>query len=498
MITKNKINLKIKNQLTATRSNNSIKNPIALDLDRVIHKALKAFQPNKRELKRLRTVEKEIINEIKNNLVPEVVAIKSGGSFAKGTNLKNDTDIDIFILIDKKVSESRFEGIAMDIGFKSLSKYTPRTRFSEHPYVEGFVRKNKAQCPVRINIVPCYAVEKGNWKSAADRSQYHTEYMTKNLTKDQKDQVRILKKFLKTIGIYGAEMLISGFSGYVSEVLVLKYNTFKDVLVNISNLDKKETVISTHENKAIDEAKFHSPIIIIDPIDENRNLGAAISAESLSKFIMASRTFLKHPSMYFFNFQQSTNKVTKVVADQTKSDILSHLIVIKFHYSSRSPDVISGQLKKLTKAIVKQTNSFDFNIIKSQCYIKDDCNLALIGLLLEFKKLPSYVVNKGPDIFMKDEVSNFIKKNKNNSKFTWINEEMRISCLKERKNDDIIEFLKEAITSNTEIGIPKGLRSDLKKGFGLFFLDSKKIRKDPIFQDVLYDFILKNSMIFED
>jgi len=497
MIRKNKINSKIKNQVTATGSDNSIKNHIALDLDRVTHKALKASQPNKLELKRLSTVEKEIINEIKNNLVPEVVAIKSGGSFAKGTNLKNDTDIDIFILIDKKVSESRFEGIAMDIGFKSLSKYTPRTRFSEHPYVEGFVRKNKKECPVRINIVPCYAVEKGNWKSAADRSQYHTEYITKNLSKDQKDQVRILKKFLKTIGIYGAEMLTSGFSGYVSEVLVLKYNTFKDVLVNISNLDKKETVISTHENKAIDEAKFHSPIIIIDPIDENRNLGAAISAESLSKFIMASRTFLKYPSMYFFNFQPSFKKV-KVVADQTKSDILSNLVVIKFHYSSRSPDVISGQLKKLTKVIVKQTNSFDFNIIKSQCYIKDECNLALIILLLEFKKLPSYMINKGPEIFMKDEVSNFIKKNKNNSIFTWINEEMRISCLKERKNDDIIEFLKEAITSNTEIGIPKGLRSDLKKGVGLFFLDSKKIRKDPIYQDVLYDFIFKNSMIFED
>jgi tRNA nucleotidyltransferase (CCA-adding enzyme) len=55
--------------------------------------------------------------------------IKSGGSFAKGTNLKNDTDIDIFILIDKKVSESHFEGIAMDIGFKALSKYTKNKIF---------------------------------------------------------------------------------------------------------------------------------------------------------------------------------------------------------------------------------------------------------------------------------------------------------------------------------------------------------------------------------
>ena len=125
-----------------------------------------------------------------------------------------------------------------------------------------------------------------------------------------------------------------------------------------------------------------------------------------------------------------------------KSDILSNLVVMKFHLGPRSPDVISGQLKKLTKAIVNQTNSIDFNILKSQCYIKDECNLALIILLLEFKKLPFYMVNKRTRVFMKDEVSNFIKKNKNNSIFTWINEEMKISCLKERKNDDIIRILK--------------------------------------------------------
>jgi tRNA nucleotidyltransferase (CCA-adding enzyme) len=215
------------------------------DIDKIIEKALKISQPDKIESKKLHSIEKLIINEIKKNLVPEVIDIRSGGSLAKGTNLKNDTDIDIFLLIDKKVSESRFEGIAMDIGFKSLAKYNPRTRFSEHPYVEGFVKGHKKEHIVRINIVPCYAVEKGEWKSAADRSQYHTEYMSNHLSKEQKDQVRILKKFLKTLGIYGAELLTSGFSGYVSEVLILKYNKFNDVLTNISNLDKKEFVIST-------------------------------------------------------------------------------------------------------------------------------------------------------------------------------------------------------------------------------------------------------------
>ena len=76
MITKNKTNSKIKNEVTTTTSNNSMKNHISLDLDRVIQKALKACQPNKLELKTLRSVEKEIINEIKYNSVPEVVDYK--------------------------------------------------------------------------------------------------------------------------------------------------------------------------------------------------------------------------------------------------------------------------------------------------------------------------------------------------------------------------------------------------------------------------------------
>jgi hypothetical protein len=38
MITKNKINSKIKNQVTTTRNNNSVKNHIETDLDRVIQK----------------------------------------------------------------------------------------------------------------------------------------------------------------------------------------------------------------------------------------------------------------------------------------------------------------------------------------------------------------------------------------------------------------------------------------------------------------------------
>ncbi|HEU5171966.1 MAG TPA: nucleotidyltransferase domain-containing protein, partial [Nitrososphaeraceae archaeon] len=197
-----------------------------IEIDKITSTVLDFIQPSNKDLQNVKSIEKEIKDEIKRYKIPQIVEVKTGGSFAKDTNLKKDMDIDIFILIDKNVNEQDFERIALDVGFKALKKYNPITRYSEHPYVEGFAyinKKNSNREQIRVNIVPCYNVEKGLWKSAADRSQYHTEYMQKMLKPDQKNQIRILKAFLKGIGIYGAELSTSGFSGYVTEVLVLKY-----------------------------------------------------------------------------------------------------------------------------------------------------------------------------------------------------------------------------------------------------------------------------------
>ncbi len=110
-------------------------------------------------------VEKEI------EKFPEVTGLEFGGSFAKGTWLSKDADVDIFIKFKKSTSEEKFEKISKKIGFESMKKYSPYVRYSEHPYVEAKIKDTK------INVVPFYDVETGEWKSAADRSPYHTKFM---------------------------------------------------------------------------------------------------------------------------------------------------------------------------------------------------------------------------------------------------------------------------------------------------------------------------------
>jgi len=108
--------------------------------------------------------------------------------------------------------------------------------------------------------------------------------MGKSLTTKMRDEVRILKTFLKSNGIYGAEIAKQGFSGYVSEVLILNFGSFENTIKSISSIKENQIIGKTTK-------KFGTSIVIIDPIDSNRNLAAAISNENVGKFILVSRGF---------------------------------------------------------------------------------------------------------------------------------------------------------------------------------------------------------------
>lgn len=257
-------------------------------IDEVTRMISESSTPPKSRRNELEKISKEIQKEIMNFNDKRILKVIVGGSFAKGTWLENDTDIDFFVMIEPTVERNEFEELGKSVGFHALKKYSPYLRYSEHPYVEGKV-DGKVN-GIRINVVPCYKVQVNKWKSAADRSPFHTIFMETKLNEFLKSEVRVLKKFLKSIGIYGSQISVSGFSGYVTEVLILKYGSFRNVLQTFAELTPNYIVSLDSPDQSLIE-KFRSPITIIDPIDSNRNLGAAISAECLAKFVLASRLF---------------------------------------------------------------------------------------------------------------------------------------------------------------------------------------------------------------
>ncbi|MFZ0512128.1 MAG: CCA tRNA nucleotidyltransferase [Candidatus Nitrosopolaris sp.] len=450
-------------------------------INTIISEALNQCQPSHEDVEYLTKTAIETKSLVSRYISPKVVDVIFGGSFAKGTWLKDEVDIDIFIKIDNSVNDKEFGHLGKDIGLQSLKGYNTYLRYSDHPYVEAVVNG------IRVNVVPCYNVVKGKWKSAADRSPFHTDYIKLNLDDEKRNQVRLLKKFLKSFGVYGADIATGGFSGYVAELMILKYGSFESVLHAMSYIGPENNVISIDKPDESSVKKFESQLIIIDPIDHARNLGTAISAESIGKLVLAARSFLAKPSFDFFI------KKEKKFSGNYK-ELYPNLLIVEFSYKRRSPDVIWGQLKRSLNAISKQLDLANFKVVRSIC-VTDEEETAAFVFLLESITLSTYTEKIGPKIFMMKETANFILTNQKKSLITWVDSEMRVSTLIPRETTNAMYFLKLLLTKKIEsIGITKGLIGDIQRLFRIYSGEDQKI--NGIVMEAVKDLIISDQRIF--
>ena len=370
----------------------------------------------------------------------EITSIHYGGSYAKGTWTSEKPDIDIFVKFKKSTSEKKFKSISKKIGFNALKKFKPYTRYSEHPFVEAVIKN------IKINIVPCYDVKAGELKSAADRSTFHTEFILENLSGPLKDDVRILKYFMSVNGIYGAEIAKQGFSGYVAEVLVYYFGSFTNVLKEIAKLKNGNAIGKPRK-------KFDSTIIIIDPIDSNRNLGAAISTENVGKFILLSRAFINKPSIQFFRNQRKK---------LSSKNILNNILVLKFQYKKSPDDTIAGQIRRAVNSLSSQMEIAGFKILRNSSLTLEK-NQAVLLFLMDSLTISENQIHDGPNVFEENFSRKFVSINRKKSRIMWVGNNAKIMALQKRSHTNAKLFLNDLIQNHlNKSGIPNGIKSDIK------------------------------------
>src|ERR687891_1452097 len=408
------------------------------DPSTLISKVLPLCEPTQSEERRIAKVAKEAKVLVDNYVarMDDVVDVVFGGSFAKGTWLPHHADIDIFVKIKPSVGVEKFEEMGRNIGSEALKNFGPKLRYSNHPYVEVFVNN------VRVNVVPCYDVQQGKWQSAADRSPFHTHYIRSHFDNEKRRQARLLKKFFKSVGIYGAEISTEGFSGYVSEVLILKYSSFENVLLAAADWQERQIIaVSDYDSDFVKAS--NGPLIIIDPVDRRRNLGTAISPQSVAKFMLAARAFLEKPSLEFF---REGNKKYRC-RGSSKKLLLPNVLVVEFSHQKKSPDIIWGQLKRSINAIAKQLELAHFEVLRISC-VTDERNSAVLAFLLESISLPAYTKKKGPEIFRRKDTASFLSNRKSKPLAVWVDKEMRIAMLVERKSTDARQFVRSLLLNH--------------------------------------------------
>jgi len=408
------------------------------DLEKkVLQKITPTSEDKKRIQKTIADLKKVVQKELTKKHLPTKIELV--GSTAKDTYLKNNLDIDMFLLFPTSYQKNEIGNHAINIGRKILKK--TEECYAEHPYIRGYYKNIKAE------IVPSYQIEKPSQKlSAVDRTPLHTKYVIKNLKKTQKQEVRLLKQFLRGIGCYGAEAEIEGFSGYLCEILIIKYKTFNDLIRNAKNWKTKHTIILTKAK----HPTFDTPLIFIDPVDNNRNVASAVSKEKYELFIKACKEYTKKPRITFFFpnriIRWPLKKIKKEIKKQNKLYIGIKLV---------KPDIIVEnlypQIRKAVRSIWDICERNDFTIHDIVFYV--DKKKIFIIVKTEKKSLSKTMIHEGPPIKLRDNVEEFISRWKNNPRVTKkpYKKNGRYYVEIKREHTDIRVFLKERI-KNLSLG----------------------------------------------
>jgi tRNA nucleotidyltransferase (CCA-adding enzyme) len=432
---------------------------------------LEKVTPGKTERTKIETLakklEKKVASAAKEFGIKARVRVE--GSVAKDTWLSKEPDIDVFMRVPTTIPRKSLGETCLRVARKATEGSEQTERFAEHPYLEAFVEG------VRVNIVPCYDTARGEWLSATDRTPYHTDYVQKHLTAGMRDEVRLLKKFMKGTGVYGAEIKIGGFSGYLCELLVLQYGSFARTLQTFAKLKQRLVIDSEkyYERRERElELLFKEPLVIVDPVDKGRNVASAVQPHKLYTLVAASQAFLKTPDENFFYPPETLTPTPK----ELKERLLrrgSAIVFVMFEGVNAVPDVLWGQLYKSQRSLRRLVQLNDFTVLRDVAW-SDEKTVNVFLFELEQTVIPPVKVHLGPPLEKELEGERFLHKHCDGAGTVsgpYVEGGRWVVQIRRKHNDVIALLTERLLDGGKNAGIADQISQIIKKGFRILVND---------------------------
>lgn len=377
---------------------------------------------------------------------PANVEVVLAGSLAKGTDLLGKNEFDIFLLFPRHYPHHEMTMLGLHYARKAFHGMRLESRYAEHPYLQVFHGDYHA------DIVPAYKIsEIGEKGSSVDRSQLHTAFVNSKLDAKGKDDARLLKRFMKNFGIYGAELRVEGFSGYLCELLVVHHGSLLALMEHAAEWSEPALDENGRQKSELRKA-FGSPLVVIDPVDPKRNVAAVVAQTSLSRFIFECRRFLKSPSEKFFFSEKrarSSAEIRKMMRQRG-----TRCLAVRFPAPKVVPDVLWPQLKKTAQALVRKLSELDFSVFGY--YHWSDGTECVILLELDRWELPAVRKALGPGIRFAKDVDEFVQRHAGALNLHM--EHDRIVAVEKRGATEVREITLMALCrSQKGFGIPKNM-----------------------------------------
>ena len=427
---------------------------------------LEKITPDKKYKEKLGQIVVDLRNKIKKEIQKRKLSAKVElvGSMAKDTFLKDNLDIDFFLCFPTSYSKEEIAKNTLEIGRELLAD--TEESYAEHPYLRGIFKGFKTE------IVPCYKIEKASQKlSAVDRTPLHTKYVKENLEESQKPDVRLFKQFLRGIGCYGAEAEIEGFSGYLCEILIIKYESFNNLIKNAQNW-------KVGKKLALKDGKYQSfdtLLTFIDPVDPERNVASALSKDKFELFVKACTAYLKNPSIKFFfpNLIKpwSLDKIRDKVKDK-------YFVGIRFEKPEIIDENLYPQIRKTVRSVSDSCERHDFKIYDDAFEINN--NNIFIIIKTDKEPLSETMEHMGPPVNLEKNSNEFFKKWKNHEKVVKgpYEKNGRYYVKIKREYTDIKDFL---LSELKNLSMGKHIEKKVKKNYEILDMEDLLIEELRVF-----------------
>ncbi len=413
-------------------------------INEILTNTLNQIIPTNQELK----VINEIVEKLKHLLKSKAeelninyTLIESQGSTGiKQTQLKGDFDIDLFIGLDYNLYKPTYEGLSKNKLKKESKKdflrlcnnwiiksltlkefQNPRLLYAEHPYVTVDYIVNNIK--IKIDIVLYFDLDKKFIEqkgpiTAVDRSPWHGRFIRKNLTVEQKNDVRLLKQFFKSSHCYGDTSAVGkvGFIGYSAELLIYYFGNIQKLFRNFHTLKQKPLDYYKRNINELNRIQHfqNDYLIIIDPIDKNRNVASAISGKAYTFCNKKVKKFLKKPSKEFF-IQKA---IPEADLSNLKDPLLSKIFIIELrnnnkdiHYTINRDKLYSLAESIKTNGEREFTRTERFGSIFFEIFFEDEIDEYNIAIYCEKPQIPTTYIRRGPPVKEKFHATKFKEKN---------------------------------------------------------------------------------------
>ncbi len=360
--------------------------------------------------------------------------VEAVGSYAKDTMLFDKWEIDVFVIFSS-VGREWINRESERVMASCLRGKLPIVRkYAQHPYITVSLMGLEA------DVVPI-AEASDHAFTGVERTPHHTRYVLSRLKPCQRDEVRLLKSFMKGIGVYGAETARAGFSGYLAELLVITYGSFHRVLQAAS--EWRPVIYIDPENSGDKERLLRkyrdSRIIVVDPVDPERNAAAAVGPQSLATMILASKLYLEKPSRSFFHvFSRPSER---------RAPLYLARIRCTGEYTNKPPDSVWGRVSRLARRMkrIREDKGFMVGAIH---YWTDEARNAVVEATVESPRLPNYTIVRGPVTWRAlDGAIEFVRARISEGGLAWIGMDGAVYGVRPRRVRSVEEALGEWVAT---------------------------------------------------